>query len=135
MKLLFIFLFIAQIIAAQNFKVTFQVNAPAISDTDDVYIAGSQTEFGNWNPSAVKLDRVDNETWRKSFSFPKGTILEYKFTRGAWDNEALNEKGSIPQNHVLKVTKDTLIIVRINKWRDEGVVNENFSGQITSSVK
>jgi len=136
MKHFFIIIFLSlQTIFAQNIRVTFIVNALEIPDSENIYIAGNQPELGNWNPRAVKLTRTSNITWEKLFEFPKGTILEYKFTRGDWSKEALNSQGMIPQNSVLKVSKDTLIKVWIHKWRDQGVVNKNFEGQITGDVR
>jgi len=54
----------------------------------------------------LKLFRVNDSTWIKSFKFETGKDLEYKFTKGSWEKEALNEAGFIPENSVLKVLSD-----------------------------
>lgn len=120
---------------AQNNKVnvTFEITAPGLEDTSQVFITGNQPEFGNWNPAIVKLDKVDKTVWRKTFQFSKGTELEFKFTKGSWNKEALNDDATIPQNKRLIANNDTIVTFIINNWRD----NFNFKvpGQITGKVE
>ncbi len=113
-------------------NVTFEV----ISNTNDsagVYISGNHILLGNWMPGAVRFNRIDSITWRKTISLPAGTDIEYKFTRGTWDKEALNEKEEIPQNEVVKVWNDTLISKQIDFWNN-GKPRQIF-GQITGTVE
>jgi enterochelin esterase-like enzyme len=37
---------------------------------------------------------------------PRGTVLEYKFTLGSWDREALGPAGALPPNHRLVIDED-----------------------------
>ena len=55
------------------------------------------------------LMKFPDGSWRKTFSFPAGTHLEYKFTRGSWNTEAVDSLGSVPSNHSLNVEEDTII--------------------------
>ncbi|MEW6196655.1 MAG: alpha/beta hydrolase-fold protein [Bacteroidota bacterium] len=132
--LILIFVYISPFYAqVQKVKITFEIITPGIDDTATVYIAGNQPELGNWNPGEVKLERINKQLWKKTFEFPKGMELAYKFTKGSWGKEALNDDATIPQDKRLKVNNDTLITFTINNWRD----NFNFKvpGQITGSVE
>lgn len=114
-------------------EITFVVTSTEVSDSESVFIVGSDTQLGNWNPAAVKLFKVNDSTWTKTFKFEVGKNLEYKFTKGSWEFEALNDDGSIPGNSILKVLDDTLITVEIKKWKDrEQRINH---GQITGTIK
>jgi len=66
-----------------------------------VYITGNDEQLGNWQPDIVSLDEVEKGKWVKSFSFPKGKKLEFKFSRGSWNKEALNDDGTVPPNYAL----------------------------------
>lgn len=132
--LILIFVYISPFYAqVQKVKITFEIITPGIDDTATVYIVGNQPELGNWNPGEVKFERMNKQLWKKTFEFPKGMELAYKFTKGSWGKEALNDDATIPQNKRLKVNNDTLITFTINNWRD----NFNFKvpGQITGNVE
>jgi predicted alpha/beta superfamily hydrolase len=118
---------------SNNYEITFVVYSTSVNDSESVFIVGSDPQLGNWNPEMVKLFRVNDSTWIKSFKFETGKYLEYKFTKGLWEKEALNEAGFIPENSALKVLSDSTIAIRIKKWNDE---QQRIShGQITGKVK
>jgi len=98
-----------------------------------VYITGNDEQLGNWQPDIVSLDEVEKGKWVKSFSFPKGKKLEFKFSRGSWSKEALNDDGTVPPNYAFEVRNDTTISVKINLWADQ--VERKVEGQITGTVK
>ncbi len=116
-----------------SIKVTFIVHTKILNDSAKVFITGNNSLFGNWNPDNVPLLKINDSTWQKALSFNKDVTLEYKFTLGSWNNEALNNNGSIPQNYTLKVTKDTLINISISKWKENP--KRKLTGQITGTVK
>ena len=45
------------------------------------------------------LEKINDSTWSRSFQFQKEKNLEFKFTKGSWGYEALNDDGSVPENH------------------------------------
>lgn len=114
-------------------NVKFIVYTIQLNDSDFVFITGNDSLLGSWNPSRINFSKTNDSTWSKSFNIPEGKNIEYKFTKGSWEFEALNEDGSTPANSVLKIKKDTTIVVYINRWRN----NEPkiIHGQITGSVK
>lgn len=134
-KLLLLLAVIPQLILAQKVNVTFTVNTPNLKEGSTVFIVGNNETLGNWNPGKIELHKTGKEQWEITLQFPENEIIEYKFTKGSWDTEALTDESTVPQNNVLKVTKDTTITYTITKWRDDGVVNPSFKGQITGTVK
>jgi predicted alpha/beta superfamily hydrolase len=114
-------------------EVKFAVFSENVSDSEYVYISGNDSLLGEWHPSAVKLEKNNDSTWVKTLNFIKGKNVEYKFTKGSWELEALNEDGSVPGNSILTVTRDTAVSVKINRWkkREARIVH----GQITGTVK
>lgn len=117
-------------------KVTFILKTKLHNDSL-VYITGNNPKLGNWNPSAVPLVKLNDSTFTKSFSFKSGITIEYKFTKGSWNKEALSSDWKVPPNNMLEITKDTVISFIISKWKDD-IPSENhalFKGQITGTVK
>lgn len=118
----------ASIIICQSYKVTF-IASPKVLPGETVFISGNQHKLGNWRPDLVKLEKNDDGNWERTIAFNLGTLIEFKFTRGLWSNEAVNEKGEIPSNHILRVQNDTTIFIVIENWKD------NFKKEIKSTAK
>ncbi len=74
--------------SAPSSLITFRVATPVLSDSDVVYIAGSDSNLGNWAPGSVPLERIQRNLWQISLRFSTGMRIEYKFTRGGWGKEA-----------------------------------------------
>jgi predicted alpha/beta superfamily hydrolase len=53
------------------------------------------------------------------FTAPPGTELEYKFTLGSWDREALGRAGTVPPNHRLRVERDTVVVHEIADFKKD----------------
>ena len=120
---------------AQNkVNVEIIVISESVPQTSGVYITGNNNLLGIWQPDVVKLNKMSDEKWSKKFIFNKGDQLEFKITRGSWQNEALNDDGSVPFNHNLEVKKDTTIEITINLWADDSDGRKK-EGQITGIVK
>jgi predicted alpha/beta superfamily hydrolase len=102
------------------------------NDSSKVFITGSYPELGNWNPATVGLMKVSDTLWTKSFTLTNGTEIEYKFTLGSWEREALNENKQVPQNSVLYIQRDTIITLKITNWGKQ--ISPLVYGQITGKV-
>ncbi|UCE20458.1 MAG: histidine kinase [Gemmatimonadota bacterium] len=113
-------------------RVTFQVIAPTLDDSSVVYITGNHEKLGNWNPGAIRLKKMSADIWSFSSQFPKGFTLEFKFTKGSWEQEAVRENGEIPSNNYLDVIQDTTVSFVIKNWKDE--FEYEIVGQITGTV-
>ncbi len=117
-------------LTAQQVNITFKVNT---IDSSDVYIVGNLPQIGNWNPMRVKLNNhgIQHEI---TITFNKGENVEFKFTRGSWQTEALDKDGNVPPNNFLTVNKDTIISLTINNWAIP-TNNNTFEGQITGKLR
>lgn len=117
---------ITPVVNSQQATFTVLVNtAYPLEAGESVFIAGNQPSLGNWNASAVSLQRT-NEGWTSTFTFAAGTNLEYKFTKGSWDTEALTEHARVPGNHHFTLLRDTLIEYTIPFWKDSLLNIEPF---------
>ena len=136
MKKIFAILFsVSALLSAQNYQLTVKVFSSNLKESDTLFIAGNNSQFGNWSPNKIPLTKINDSLWSKTFSFPGNEILEFKFTKGSWDKEALTDAKTVPQNYVLKILNDTLFETRINYWRGETPVEGGFEGQVTGTVK
>lgn len=89
----------------------------AFRTADVVCIAGNRRELGNWNPSAVPLERRSDSLWIFTARFDSGSVVEFKITGGAWENEAVYSEKQFPGNTIIEVTKDTTVILRPIFWK------------------
>lgn len=104
---------------ADHVKLKIQVHVPETDIRDSVYISGNHAQLGNWHPDYALLDQISSRFWQKEFSFPPGTSLEFKITRGRWASEAIyTNEYSIPGNHKVIITNDTTISIRVLSWKD-----------------
>ncbi len=84
--------------------------------TGPVYLAGSLDQLGPWRPDGLALSgNGPDRTVR--LMIPPGTRFEYKFTLGRWDREALGPTGTVPPNHVLAVSIDTVVRHEIREFK------------------
>ncbi|MCI0707613.1 MAG: histidine kinase [Ignavibacteriae bacterium] len=114
-------------------NVTIRVIVPESTPKDaELFIAGDKPELGNWDPGLVKLNRVNESTWERSFSSPLGVRAEFKITRGSWNTQAVYEKGALPPNTVVEVQGDTVVELRPIAWSDEGI---EPTGKIVGTVQ
>ncbi len=130
-------LLLASVLLAQKkmVEVTFRVETIELPDSEKVYIAGGHTKLGSWKPNYTEFTKINPTTWERKIEFESGKTIDFKFTKGSWDTEALNDDLTLPQNSTLKIEKDTIFFVKINKWRDQGIATPSFTGQITGRVK
>ena len=67
-------------------SVTFTVGVPAYTPGGDtVYLVGDIPELGPWNPGLVPMTQVGPATWSHTLDIIDGTQMQYKYTRGSWD--------------------------------------------------
>jgi predicted alpha/beta superfamily hydrolase len=78
---------------------------------------------------------MNESEWSKQIQFEKGDILEFKFTKGSWETEAVDSGGNTPQNYVITVSEDTTLSFKIDKWKDEFGSKIIVKGQITGTLQ
>lgn len=86
--------------AADGMPITVVIHAQVPTDTGTVYLTGNRPEIGNWNPRFFEMNGEGRERIA-TLRLPPGTELEYKFTLGSWDYEALGPSGKITPNNRL----------------------------------
>lgn len=69
--------------------IQFRVNVPA--DTPTVFMTGNLDSLGPWSADALAMTG-DGTTRMASMTVPDGHTLEYKFTLGSWDREAVDAR-------------------------------------------
>lgn len=99
-------------------QVRIEVISNSIKPNEKIIIAGNTNGLGNWDPDKVSLDKINDSTWAKTFNFKKNDLIEFKFTKGSWESEALNSDETVPDNFKLLVSTDTVLHYRINIWKD-----------------
>jgi enterochelin esterase-like enzyme len=73
--------------------------------TGTIYLAGNLPELGPWQPDGLAMTGEGRERYAEVRA-AQGTELEYKFTLGTWDREALGPSGTAPPNHELLIDGD-----------------------------
>ncbi len=111
-------------IAGQNLTgkqvaVVFEITVPPTTAfTDQIYIA---TDTSDWNPTAIKLDRVDSYKYRALRYFASGTKFAYRVTRGTWNSVERGEDNLDAPPHQFFVREVDALAARVTvyHWSDE----------------
>lgn len=114
-------------------QITIRVSPKVLPDSAEVYLTGNQPELGNWQPDGRPLHREAEGRWQTRLTYPAGTRLEFKITRGTWQTEAVSATGRVPGNQVLTVQNDTIVDIVVESWRD--LVQPEVPGGITGTVR
>ena len=118
---------------SSNISVEIIVTTPQVVNTEEqVRITGNHDLLSNWSPSGIPLERIDDHIWVRTFTFPRGTDLEYKFTRGTWQQEALFDDCQPGDNFRLAVHHHVKIKHDILLWLDECPPQ---AGEITGDIE
>ena len=96
--------------------VTLRVRVP--EGTGTVYLAGSLPDLGPWRADGRALEGTGRERVGRVTASP-GTRFEYKFTLGTWDREALGPTGTVPPNHDLVLSGDTVVVHEIAAFKKD----------------
>jgi hypothetical protein len=98
--------------------VAFVVTVPPTTPLNaNVYIS---TDASGWNPQAIKMDRVDGETYRAIRRFASGTKFAFRVTRGSWNSVELGSDGLQGAPHQYETTEVDAqsARVRVFAWSD-----------------
>jgi len=83
-----------------------------------VYLTGNLPELGPWKPDARTMEGVGRERVAR-VTAPRGTVLEYKFTLGTWEREALGPSGVVMANFRLAIDDDVSARHEIGDFRKD----------------
>ncbi len=109
---------VSRAVMAESCSVTFIVTIPDSLPTDAVFITGNVAQLGNWQPNRVKMERTGQNRYEITLMLPCSAAIEYKFTRGSWDNEEVLSDGTVPSNKALTVSPHLTVRHEIASWRD-----------------
>ena len=88
---------------------------------EHIYISGSHIHFGEWSPDGAALLRQEDGSFKQTFLLEKNRYVEFKFTRGDWYSEAVNDSGLIMDNYRMLVERDTTLLFKIAGWKDQRI--------------
>lgn len=97
-------------------KVTIIVSTPPGTPPEDpVFIVGN---FNGWKPGdqSYKMKRLRPHQFAITMEKPAGE-MEFKFTRGLWGKEEMDDFGNHISNRKLRSSADT-IRLQVSQWRD-----------------
>ena len=111
-------------IAGQNLTgkqvaVAFEVTVPPTTTfTDQIYIS---TDSSDWNPTAIKLDRVDAYKYRALRYFASGTKFSWRVTRGTWNSVERGQDNldSPPHQFFVREVDSLVASTTVYHWSDE----------------
>ena len=110
---------VGQRISGKEVPVTFTVTVPPTTPLNaDVYIS---TDASNWNPQAIKMDRVDGQRYRAIRRFASGTRFFFRVTRGTWNSVERDQSGLEPPAHAYftKEVDAQSATVTVYSWSDD----------------
>jgi hypothetical protein len=104
---------------AKRVPVTFTVVVPSSTQPNDTVYLTDTTE--QWNPVAVRMDRVDLLRYRTVIAVPAGSDFQYLYTRGGAQTIELGAKGTQRKPRVLQLGDATARSVDdvVERWGDE----------------
>ncbi|MHB9144870.1 MAG: alpha-amylase family glycosyl hydrolase [Symbiobacteriia bacterium] len=103
-------------------QVTLEVTIPDYTPAGDtIYVAGD-FPGNNWNPGGLALTRIDTTHWSTTLTVDEGTVINYKYARGSWDQVEKDALGQEIANRQLLVTNQgagtQLQSDTVARWRD-----------------
>ena len=118
--------------------VTIKVKASNLAPEEDIFITGNHPSLGEWHPDKIRLTRDEKEPDYRviQFQLPHNSYLEYKFTRGSWETEGLENNTYGTGNHTVLVDSNKTLTHKITGWKDqlakesEATINTRITGNV-----
>ena len=110
-------------LTGKSVLVVFTVEVPASTPyNDQIYIA---TDYSNWDPRSIHMDRFDALHYRVTRKLASGTKFAYRVTRGSWNSVERGADGLEPAPHVVSVNEVDSQAERshVYRWSDENPLN------------
>ena len=85
-----------------------------LTENDEVYITGNRPELGDWDPSQLKLEKTGS--LERSIQLSLQAPIEFKLTRGNWDQQARVAEGRGWSNIRAGFHEDTTLNYTIVEW-------------------
>jgi predicted alpha/beta superfamily hydrolase len=96
-------------------EITITLTVP--NKTDEVYIVGNQESLGNWEASAVKMDKISD--FERTIQLKVNYPIEFKFTKGSWETEGFTDQTTNDaENIVIYRPKSNKLKLKILAWAE-----------------
>ena len=102
--------------SATSVKIVLDTEEP-LAESDTIYLTGNQKILGTWNPKALAMNRRSETRLEKTFDIDSAH-LEFKFTLGSYDQEAISNRGVVPSNSIIHAVRDTEVYFVIEDWKN-----------------
>lgn len=100
--------------------ITIRVTVPSNTPVNEsIYLTSN---ISGWNPGDATLKLTRNEDGKYSITLPisAGTKLDFKFTRGTWNNVEVNGSGSDLSNRTFTMSGSSQTLdLTVQKWKDK----------------
>jgi len=97
-------------------SVVIDVYVPARTPaTDDIYLA---TERSNWNPTEIRMNRVDGRHFTATAVVAQGTTLAFQISRGSYATLERDAARTVPPPHTIEATPGAKLRVDVAAWAD-----------------
>ena len=95
---------------------------PSTPYNDQVYIA---TDYSNWDPRAIHMDRLDALHYRVIRKLASGTKFAFRVTRGSWNSVERGANGLEPPPHQVDVKEidSQVASAYVYRWSDDNPLN------------
>jgi enterochelin esterase-like enzyme len=97
-----------------------RIEAVVPEGTGTLYLSGNVAALGPWRPDTFAMAEV-NGVRVAELTLPPGTDLEYKFTLGNWDREALGPSGTVMPNFRLAVEGSETVRHELDRFKSDPV--------------
>ncbi|MEO7319632.1 MAG: alpha/beta hydrolase-fold protein [Chthoniobacteraceae bacterium] len=99
-------------------RLSFEVTIPADATRQHVVIVGTDPALGSWQPEkGLVLERQPDGRFFGAADLPYG-LVEFKVTRGSWQEEETYKDGAIPLNYHYLIAHDLTVAVTVDHWKD-----------------
>lgn len=102
--------------SSEQISVFVDVYVPARTPaTDDIYLA---TERSNWNPTEIRMNRVDGRHFSATIVVSRGTALALQISRGSYTTLERDAARTVPPPHTIDAEPGAKLRVDVAAWAD-----------------
>lgn len=120
--------------AGELVDLLFRVQVPASTPAGaTIYVAGN---FQGWDPAspAHAFAAVGPRTYELGLSFPRGTRLELKLTRGSWETVEKGPNGEEIRNRTLTASTSMTVELTVASWSDASPRPSTITGDVRTTT-
>jgi hypothetical protein len=102
--------------STETVSVVVDVYVPARTPaTDDIYLA---TDRSNWNPTEIRMNRVDGRHFTATIVVDRGATLALQISRGSYSTLERDAARTVPPPHTIEAEPGAKLRVDVPAWAD-----------------